>query len=189
MLGEAEIGPREAGKQAGTSSAQGIAGSEFVADCSHEEHGASSLMRRRRFCALASGCFLGAACGASRALALGDKPVDIGPIAAYTKNQVSEKFVGHDFLVVRHKNRLFAVIAVCPHQGNPLFADPHNPNQILCLTHTAIFTAEGMPVRGPVSKGLPHLGISANKVGHAIVDPTIEFPPHQWTDKAGYIAL
>ncbi len=146
-------------------------------------------MRRRRFCALASGCFLGAACGASRALALGDKPVDIGPIAAYTKNQVSEKFVGHDFLVVRHKNRLFAVIAVCPHQGNPLFADPHNPNQILCLTHTAIFTAEGMPVRGPVSKGLPHLGISANKVGHAIVDPTIEFPPHQWTDKAGYIAL
>lgn len=146
-------------------------------------------MRRRRFCALASGCLLGTACGVPRALALGDKPVDIGPIAAYTKDQVSEKFVEHDFLVVRHKRRLFAVVAVCPHQGNPLFADPRNPSQILCLTHTAVFTAEGMPIRGPVSEGLPHLGISSNQAGHAIVHPSIEFPADQWTDKAGYIVL
>jgi nitrite reductase/ring-hydroxylating ferredoxin subunit len=170
-------------------SARRVAKRKFLSVHRHEGDENSPLMRRRRFCALASGCLLGAACGAQRALALGDKPVDIGPIGTYTKDQVSEKFVEHDILVVRHKGRLFAVIAICPHQGNPLFADPHNPTQIVCLTHTAVFTAEGQPLRGPVRKGLPHLGISRNQAGHAIVDPSLQFPPGQWTDKAGYIAL
>jgi len=144
---------------------------------------------RRRFCIIGCGCLLGTACGASRALARGDKPIDIGPVASYTKDQVSEKYVDYGFLVVRNKKRLFAVSSVCTHQGNPLFADPHNPHNILCLTHTAVFTAEGKPVRGPINEGLVHLGISRNGEGHAIVDPTIEFSPDDWTSKRGFIAL
>lgn len=144
-----------------------------------------SSITRRKFCALATGCV----CGASHALALGDKPVDAGALADFTKDQISEKIVQQDVFIIRNKGRLFAVTAVCPHKNGYLLVDPKNPKRIICSNHNAVFDAEGVPLSGPVHEGLLRFGVSVNDQRRVIVDPNQQFPQSRWGEKASYVAI
>lgn len=151
-------------------------------------HGPATPLSRRNFVALASGCLLCSA-GARRASAATDKPIDIGEIKDWPKDEISEKFVQHDFFVIRYGGRLFAATAICPHKANYLLLDPQNPDRIVCSGHDSTFTPEGIPTGGPARSALVRYGISVNDKGRVIVDMSREFPKVQWEDKASYIAV
>lgn len=142
---------------------------------------------RRDFVTLASGCLLCAA--VPRARAATDKPIDIGEIKDWPKDAISEKFIQYDFFVIRHKGRLFASTAICPHKANYLLLDPQNPDRIICSGHDSTFTPEGIPTGGPARRGLVRYGISVNAGGRVTVDTSREFPQAQWDDKASYVPV
>lgn len=148
-----------------------------------------SLVNRRRFIAFTSGCFLGAVGGASRAFAATAKPIDIGPLTNFAKDEISEKFIEHNFFVIRHQERLYAAQIKCPHQGNDLLRDPKDATRIICTGHESVFDPEGLPIVGPAAHGLVRLGIAVNSQGRVLVDPVKEFPQEKWDDKGSYIAV
>lgn len=147
------------------------------------------LINRRRFLAVASGCVLGAAGGASGATAGGLPPVDIGSLKRFDKDGISEEFIQHDFFVIRYQGHLYAASTTCPHMGNILYRDPNDDTRILCRGHESVFTAEGLAVVGPASSGLIRLGISVNAEGRVMVNPNKEFPQHKWDDKSSYLVI
>lgn len=144
--------------------------------------------RRRDFVSLASGCLLCAA-GTRRAGAATYKPVDIGELKDWPKDEISEKFIQYDFFVIRHGTRLFAATAICPHKANYLLLDPQNPNRIICSGHDSTFSPEGIPSGGPARRALVRYGIAVDDKGRVIVDMTREFPKAQWEDKASFVAV
>ena len=147
------------------------------------------LLDRRRFLALASGCLLGSSAGTPVARASTDRPIDVGPITDYKKDEISEKFIQHDIFVIRHRGKLFASAAVCPHKGNCLMLDARNSSRIICSGHSANFTPEGIPQGGPVRRALVRFGISVNDKGRVMVDPSRTFQPAQWEDKSSYLPV
>ena len=144
------------------------------------------LSRRRLLCS--TGCACAAACLPRFATAYG-KPVNIGAPEEFEVDGISEKFIRHDFLVVRRKDRLYAIIATCPHQENYLFRDPANPEQISCAGHDAYFDLEGSPLSGPVKQGLLRFKVTREKNGHIRVDPSTRFAERQWKEKDSFIEL
>ncbi len=128
------------------------------------------------------------ALGAAAGSAAGKQPpVDIGSVKSFTQDGIFEEFLKNDIFVIRYQGHLFAASTVCPHMGGMLQRDSQDPSRIKCSLHGSVFDAEGMVMVGPASNGLPRLGISVNKDGHAIVDPNKDFPPDKWTDKASYV--
>lgn len=145
-------------------------------------------LSRRRFVALSSGCLLCGA-GARRALGATDKPIDIGELKDYPKDEISEKFIRYDIFIVRNHGKLFASTAICPHKGNYLLLDPQNPGRIICSGHDSNFDPEGIPTGGPARRALARYAISVNDKGRVIVDTSREFPQAQWEDKASYVTV
>lgn len=145
---------------------------------------------RRRFLCVSCGCGLAAphVLAPSAEAAYGD-PIDIGPVKGYTKDEISEKYIQHNFFVIRHKGRLYATTATCPHKQNFLFLNPENPREIICSGHDAVFDPEGRPLDGPVRRPLVRFAISVDKEGHARVDPFKEFPADQWEDPQSHLSL
>ncbi len=143
---------------------------------------------RREFVSLASGCLL-CGLGARRASAATFKPIDIGELKDWPKDEISEKFIQYDIFVIRHKGRLYASTAICPHKSNFLLLDPQNPNRIICSGHDSTFTPEGIPTGGPARRGLVRYGISVNAEGRVTVDTLREFPQAQWDDKGSYVPV
>jgi len=144
------------------------------------------LSRRRLLCA--SGCACATACLPRPAAAYG-QPVNIGAPDDFEVDGISEKFIRHDFLVVRRKDCLYVIIATCPHQENYLFKDPADPKQISCAGHDAFFDLEGRPLSGPVKQGLIRFKVTRDKNGHIIVDPSKRFAEKQWKEKGSFIDL
>ncbi len=145
---------------------------------------------RRRFLGSCSGCLLAAAALTPRAAsAAGRKPIDVGPLKDFATEAISEKFVRHDFFVIRHGKRLYATIATCPHEGNYLFRDEKGGKKIVCSGHDSVFDAEGKPVSGRVKKGLVRFGIAVDKRGHVLVNKDLEFPQAKWNEKLSYVPV
>lgn len=151
-------------------------------------HNPYSSLNRRRFLACTSACFLGAA-GVSRTAAGGFKPIDIGPVRDFARDGISEKFIQNNFFVIRHKGRIFATIATCPHKGNYLLLDPKNPSRIICSGHDAVFSPEGLPASGKVRQGLARFGISLTSQGRVLVNPDQQFAQNQWNTKGSFVAV
>lgn len=144
---------------------------------------------RRRFLALASGCLLCGAAGTSPARAGTDRPIDVGTLADYPRDAISEKFIQHDLFVIRHQGILFACTAVCPHKANYLLLSPQRAGTIVCSGHDSDFTPEGIPRGGPARRALVRYGISVNEKGRVMVDTSREFPQARWADHSSYLAL
>jgi nitrite reductase/ring-hydroxylating ferredoxin subunit len=152
-------------------------------------HGHRLVLDRRRFLSISSGCVLGALGGTTSEAADKAATVDIGKLADFSEDGISEAFVKHDFFVIRNEGRLFAVSTTCPHKGNVLHKDPEDSSRIVCEGHGSTFNASGKVAVGPASTGLVRLGISVNGEGHVIVNPTEEFPEDNWTDRQSSIEV
>lgn len=146
------------------------------------------LCDRRRFLSLASAGLCGAAIASSARASTG-RLIDIGTLKDYPKDVISEKFIQHNFFVVRHQGRLFAFTAICPHKGNGLLDSPQKPGTIICSGHDATFSPEGLPQRGPTKRALARYAITLDSQGRILVDPSREFPRAQWDDKAAYLPM
>lgn len=163
--------------------------------CHHEEgqcHGNPehrTLINRRRFLAVGSGCVIGALAGSSNAADSKAQLVDIGALTRFSEEGISEEFTKDNFFVIRYQDRLFAASTSCPHMGNPLQRDPQDVKRITCGIHGSVFDGEGLATVGPASTGLIRLGITVNKEGHVMVNPAKEFPQDKWTDKACYVEV
>ena len=144
---------------------------------------------RRQFLALASGCLLCATAGRPRARAGTDRPVDVGPLAGYPRDVISEEFIQYDLFVIRHRGKLFACTAVCPHKANALLRSPQKPDTIVCSGHDSDFTPEGLPRGGPARRALVRYGISLTEKGRIMVDTSREFPQARWNDKSSYLEV
>ncbi|MBI5683551.1 MAG: Rieske 2Fe-2S domain-containing protein [Verrucomicrobia bacterium] len=144
------------------------------------------LLDRRRFLAVGSGCVLGALGGVAA-----DKlpPVDIGALTKFSEDGISEEFTKNDFFVIRYQGRLFAASTTCPHMGSLLQRDSQDATRIKCTTHGSVFDGEGLATVGPASSGLVRHGISVNKDGHVMVDPSKEFHQDKWGDKGCYVEV
>lgn len=148
-------------------------------------HSPLSAINRRRFLAFTSGCFLGAA----PVLAGGSRPIDIGPLKDFARDGISEKFIQHNFFVIRNRGRLYATIATCPHKGNYLLVDPKNATRIICSGHDSVFNAEGMTTGGKAKRNLARFAIALNAQGRVLVNTDKDFQQTQWNDKASYVAV
>jgi len=62
-------------------------------------------------------------------------------------------------------------------------------SRIICSSHDAKFTAEGLPRGGTVRRALVRYGISVNDRGRVLVDTSREFQQAQWEDKSSYLAV
>lgn len=149
---------------------------------------AGGSYNRRGFVSLASGCLL-CGLGIPAARAGTDRPIDVGTLKDYTRDEISEKFIQSDIFVIRHKGRLFAATAICPHRAGYLLRDPQKPTRIICASHEWTFDAEGALTRGSGNRGLDRFAISVNDKGRIIVDTSREFHQEQWGDKASFIAI
>lgn len=138
---------------------------------------------------LASGCLICGATGVRSVFAGTDRPVDVGRVEDYPRDEISEKFIRYDFFVIRHRGKLFASTAVCPHKANFLLLDPKNPDRIVCSGHDSEFTPEGVPQGGPARRALVRYGIAVNDQGRVIVDTSRQFPQAKWADPASFVVM
>ena len=139
--------------------------------------------------ALLSGCLLCGSAGLRSARAGTDRPIDIGTLADYPRDEISEKFIQFDVFVIRHDGRLFAVGALCPHKANYLLRDPQDAGRIICSGHESTFDPEGVPTHGPARRALARYAIAVDNRGRVMVDTSREFSQAQWQDEASYLAV
>jgi nitrite reductase/ring-hydroxylating ferredoxin subunit len=149
----------------------------------------SSLPSRRQVLGVCSGCALACATTAPRALAAWGDPIPVGTLEDYTKDEISEKHIQHNFFVTRHEGRLFATIATCPHQENYLLRNTKDPKRITCSGHDAVFDPAGRPISGPVRQGLVRFGIAVDDNGIVHVDPNKQFPEAKWDEVGSFIPV
>ncbi|MCA9147356.1 MAG: Rieske 2Fe-2S domain-containing protein [Planctomycetaceae bacterium] len=149
----------------------------------------SSLPTRRRVLGICSGCALACAATSPRVLADWNDPIPVGALKDYTKDEISEEYVQHNFFVTRHEGRLFATIATCPHKQNYLLRNTKDPKRITCTGHDAVFDPAGKPLSGPVRQGLVRFGIAVDDKGIVQVDPNKQFSEAKWDDVGSFIAV
>ncbi len=148
-----------------------------------------SLPNRRQVLGICSGCALACATTAPRVLAAWGDPIPVGALKDYTKDEISEKHIQHNFFVTRHEGRLFATIATCPHKENYLLRNTKNPKRITCSGHDAVFDPAGKPISGPVRQGLVRFGIAVDDTGIVRVDPNKQFPETKWDEAGSFIPV
>ncbi|MDO8544613.1 MAG: Rieske 2Fe-2S domain-containing protein [Opitutaceae bacterium] len=144
---------------------------------------------RRKFLALASGCLLCGAAGVPTVRAGTDRPIDVGTLHDYPRDEISEKYIEYDIFVIRNQRRLFAATAICPHKANALLLSPKDPRLIICSGHESRFNPEGIPVGGQARRALVRHAISVNERSRVIVDTSRKFLQPEWDDKASYVVI
>jgi nitrite reductase/ring-hydroxylating ferredoxin subunit len=149
----------------------------------------SAVYPRRRFLALTSGCLLCGAAGIATARAATDRPIDVGTMADYPTDVISEKHIQHDVFVIRHQGKLFACTAVCPHKASYLLLDPKDPGKIICSSHDWKFNSEGRPANSRARRPLVRYGISVKENERIWVDTARQFQPAQWDDAACFLVV
>lgn len=105
---------------------------------------------------------------------------DAGEVASikegFTDTFAKSKYV----MIVRTKDTIYALSAVCTHQGGWLKA---NGNGLKCLKHGGTFDATGRATHGPANGQLVRYGVALQD-GHLWVDPNAIFFAGD-VDKAG----
>lgn len=145
-----------------------------------------TVLNRRGFLAVSSGCLIGAL-----GVRAADKPatIDIGKPADFPEDGIFDTFTKDGFFVIRRESRLIATSTKCPHQGNTLRRDPDDSSRIICGGHESAFDAEGKVLVGPASTGLIRLRIALNDKGRILVTPRDEFPQENWSDENCFLEL
>jgi Rieske Fe-S protein len=151
-----------------------------------------SDLNRRQF-VVAAACAAGAClmCGGSALADAASQPnnssapekVDVGTVADYPKDGVSDKFaMSNHILVGRENGKIFAMSARCTHKGATVVT---KNGELLCPKHGSHFDNDGKPTKGPAKAALFRLPISKDANGHIIVDNDVtkEYGEKDW-DKA-----
>jgi nitrite reductase/ring-hydroxylating ferredoxin subunit len=146
-----------------------------------------SEINRREFviaaaavCAASACMMCGVANGADAAPDAGGK-VDVGTAADYAKDGVYDKLAQtKKVIVVREKDKMYALTAKCPHQGDVLDCQKH---------HTKFENTGAAKPGGKTKVALFRLGISTDPAGHIWVDPSKTFGEKQWEEAGASIKV
>lgn len=98
----------------------------------------------------------------------GTGAIDVGAPSTFLTNKPIYNSTGR-FFVVRDAGGLFAVTAVCTHEGAICAV---SGSDYLCPRHGATFKFDGTIISGPVSVPLQHYSMCTLANGHVAVDKT-----------------
>jgi cytochrome b6-f complex iron-sulfur subunit len=144
-------------------------------------------LSRRQFIVLSTAACAtvacGSLCGSDAYAADAGKQVDVGELASFAKDGVTDTFAKSDrILVVRSGEKVYALFARCTHKGG--LVRPGKDGELTCPNHGAEFDVTGKATKGPATDALDRLGISVNEQGKVIVDTGKRFSKGK-TDNAG----
>jgi cytochrome b6-f complex iron-sulfur subunit len=129
----------------------------------------------------------GAGGGGSGAPAAAADPVGAGALDAFAKDGVFDTLAQKSRVVlVRKDNKLYALTAVCTHQGGTVVA---NNGALRCPKHNATFALDGKNTGGPARTPLVHLGIKVDDKKHVVVDPSKKLTEAQWNDEGSFVKV
>jgi nitrite reductase/ring-hydroxylating ferredoxin subunit len=122
-----------------------------------------------------------------RAFAADDsKPVDVGTMADYSKDGVTDKFQKSDsILVIREDSKIYACTSLCTHKNAQLQV---KDDELYCPKHKSHFTFEGTVTGGPAKRSLPRYAIALTD-GKLMVDKSKTFEEKKWDDSASFVAV
>lgn len=92
--------------------------------------------------------------------------VDAGPVTAFDKDGIYDKFRFQGFVLIKKDQKLTALSAYCTHKKCRVRAQD---GELYCICHGAIFDTNGHALHGPTRKDLPVLETSVNAAGHLLV--------------------
>src|SRR5688500_12736598 len=143
---------------------------------------------RRQFLIGTLGCCACAACPAASASAAPDaKPLDVGTLAQYAKDGITDTWAqSNKLFVVRHKDRIYAPQAICTHKRFDLVGEG---DAIKCPKHGSLFSIQGKVEKGPARTALPRLRITVSAEGRLTIDPATKFPESKWNDPNSYVTV
>ncbi len=150
-----------------------------------------SNLNRREFVVIAAGAAC-AVCGGAEALLAapqaGAAKVDVGALADYPADGVSDKFLKPPakLLVVRGGGRLYAMNATCTHKSCVVKL---KDGAIKCPCHGSQFSEQGTVTDGPAKASLFRYKIAQNEKGRLIVDKSKQFGERQWDDPASFVKV
>jgi Rieske Fe-S protein len=126
-------------------------------------------INRRQFLILTAGF----AAGCQSAVDGGGAPtgteqtVDAGPAADYAADGVYTRFQYRGFFIIRQRDHLFALSAICTHRKCRLAAEPDH--SFYCKCHGSTFNPSGHVTEGPAHRDLPVYPIFTNAQGRLLV--------------------
>jgi Rieske Fe-S protein len=127
------------------------------------------VINRREFLILATAAVAGCTSPppGSVSSAPGIRLVNAGPVGDYAVDGVYACFRDHGFFIVRQKEKLFALSAICTHKRCRLKAEPDC--SFSCPCHGSTFDGSGHVTEGPAKRDLPKLETLTNNNGELIV--------------------
>jgi Rieske Fe-S protein len=93
--------------------------------------------------------------------------INVGPASNYATQGVYSNFRDWGFFVIRRKDQLYAMSALCTHRKCKL--DAQRDLSFLCPCHGSTFDAVGHVTEGPAKRDLPMLPSYTSEEGHLIV--------------------
>lgn len=139
---------------------------------------------RRQFCeslasclglAAIAGCTTGQSSGTDAGGTCGSQNIDCGPSSTFV-SEMPVYFATGLFFVVRDASGLFAVSAICTHEGGTINIVG---NDYVCPRHGATFDFDGNVVSGPAVLALPHFEMCTLANGNIGVNPSVKVPATQ----------
>ncbi len=113
--------------------------------------------------------------------------IDVGSVAEYPHNVVSDKFKKQQkLLVVRSGDRIYAMSAVCTHRGCVVNL---KKREIKCPCHGSVYSDQGTVTDGPAKSSLVRYAISLNNAKRLVVDKSKQFSEPQWEDPASFVTV
>ena len=149
-----------------------------------------SELNRRQFViasvSAACACALAETCMAAGPTT-GSSTVDIGTLADFTKDGVTDKWARTEkFFVIRNERKLYASSSTCTHKRTTLRV---RNGEIACPAHGSKFSLMGVPTKGPAKSPLYRYAISKDARGHLIVDKTKQFDEKDWDKPDAFLKL
>ena len=139
---------------------------------------------RRQFCeglasclglAAIAGCTAGQSSSPDAGGACGSPSFDCGPASKFA-SEMPVYFSSGLFFVVRDASGLYAVSAICTHEGGTINL---MGSDYVCPRHGATFDFDGNVLSGPALLPLPHLEMCMLANGNIGVNPSVKVPATQ----------
>lgn len=120
-----------------------------------------------------------------QAFAADVKPVDVGKVADYTKDGVTDTWQKtNKMFVIREDNKIYACLSLCTHKGVQLQV---KDDDLYCPKHGSHFTFEGTVTKGPAKSSLVRYAIKVGDDGKIMVDQSKSFEEKKWDDKDSFV--
>ncbi len=151
-------------------------------------------MKRREFLAASAGC----ACwvlaqpglaGTKAPVTATVGPIKIGDLRSFTKEGIDIRFLTHGFVLIRGKDRIYALSAFCTHQPTERLGGRAGGERLICPSHGSQFALDGSVIRGPARRNLARFAITADDQGQVTVDTSKSIPPDKAGDPAAFVKV